>query len=127
MPELLTATDLEQWSEHNDSREHLPTLVRRLILATAAPDSLRMPAAEGVGLPGLDGKVICPAGAPPFVPAGTSVWEMGTGNDPRAKAQSDYRTRLANFAREQRTTCVFVFVTSRRWPAAQGWIDRRAN
>ncbi len=49
MTELLTATDLEQWSERNDSREHLPTLVRRLILAVAAPETLRMPADEAVG------------------------------------------------------------------------------
>ncbi len=56
MTELLTATNLEQWSERNDSREHLPTLVRRLILAVAAPETLRMPAAGGVGLPGLDGR-----------------------------------------------------------------------
>ncbi len=127
MSELLTATDLEQWSERNDSREHLPTLVRRLILATAAPDSLRMPAAEGVGLPGLDGEVTCPAGAPPFVPAGTSVWEMGTGNDPQSKAQSDYRKRLDEFTPEQRAGLEFVFVTSRRWPDSQAWIARRGN
>jgi len=125
MTELVTATDLEQWSERNDSREHLPTLVRRLILAVAAPDTLRMPAAEGVGLPGLDGEVTSPSGAPPFLPPNRSVWELGTGRDPEDKAQRDYRKRLATSTREQRGGVVFVFVTSRRWPGSQDWVDRR--
>ncbi|WP_157743029.1 hypothetical protein [Micromonospora coriariae] len=88
MTELLTATDLEQWSERNDSREHLPTLVRRLILAVAAPETLRMPAAEAVGLPGLDCEVTSPSGAPPFLLAGRSVWELGTGRDPRTRCNA---------------------------------------
>jgi hypothetical protein len=125
MTELLTATDLEQWSERNDSREHLPTLVRRLILAVAAPDTLRMPAAEGVGLPGLDGEVTSAAGASPFLPPGRSIWELGTGRDPEDKAQRDYRKRVDGSTRDERAGVVFVFVTSRRWPDSQDWIDRR--
>jgi hypothetical protein len=125
MTELLTGTDLEQWSERNDSREHLPTLVRRLILAVAAPETLRMPAAEGVGLPGLDGEVTSPSGAPPFLPPGRSVWEMGTNRDPQDKAQRDYRKRVNGSTRDERAGVVFVFVTSRRWPDSQDWVDRR--
>ncbi|MEU1238633.1 hypothetical protein ABZ399_31180 [Micromonospora aurantiaca] len=127
MTELLTATDLEQWSERNDSREHLPTLVRRLILAVAAPETLRMPAAEAVGLPGLDGEVTSPSGAPPFLPFGRSVWELGTGRDPEDKAQRDYRKRVDGSTRDERAGVVFVFVTSRRWPGAQRWVDRRTE
>lgn len=127
MTELLTATDLEQWSERNDSREHLPTLVRRLILAVAAPETLRMPAAEAVGLPGLDGEVTSPSGAPPFLPPGRSVWELGTGRDPQDKAQRDYRKRVDGSTRDERAGVVFVFVTSRRWPDSQNWVDRRTE
>ncbi|TDC41536.1 hypothetical protein [Micromonospora sp. KC213] len=127
MTELLTATDLEQWSERNDSREHLPTLVRRLILAVTAPETLRMPAAEAVGLPGLDGEVTSPPGAPPFVPPGRSVWELGTGRDPQDKAQRDYRKRVDGSTRDERAGVVFVFVTSRRWPDSQDWVDRRTE
>lgn len=125
MTELLTATDLEQWSERNDARGHLPTLVRRLILATAAPDTLRMPAAEGVGLPGLDGMVTSASGVPPFLPPGRSVWELGTSREPQDKAQRDYRTRVGGSSRSQRSGVLFVFVTSRRWPSSKEWIDRR--
>ncbi|GAB3973343.1 hypothetical protein V1634_35250 [Plantactinospora veratri] len=127
MTELLTATDLEQWSERNDSREHLPTLVRRLILAVAAPETLRMPAAEAVGLPGLDGEVTSPSGVPPFLPAGRSVWELGTGREPQNKAQRDYRKRVDGSSRNERAGVVFVFVTSRRWPGSQEWVDRRTE
>ncbi len=127
MTELLTATDLEQWSERNDSREHLPTLVRRLILAVAAPATLRMPAAEAVGLPGLDGEVTSSSGAPPFLPPGRSVWELGTGREPQDKAQRDYRKRVDGSTRDERAGIVFVFVTSRRWPGSQDWVDRRTE
>ncbi|HEX8347290.1 MAG TPA: hypothetical protein VF657_21510 [Actinoplanes sp.] len=127
MTELLTATDLERWSERNDSREHLPTLVRRLILAVAAPETLRMPAAEGVGLSGLDGEVTSPSGAPPFLPPGRSVWELGTGRDPQDKAQRDYRKRVDGSTWDERAGVVFVFVTSRRWPGSQDWVDRRTQ
>ncbi|MEU7923467.1 hypothetical protein [Micromonospora zamorensis] len=127
MPDLLTATDLEQWSERNDSREHLPTLVRRLILAVAAPETLRMPAAEAIGLPGLDGEVTSPSGAPPFLPPGRSVWELGTGRDPEDKAQRDYRKRVNGSIRDERAGVVFVFVTSRRWPGSQDWVVRRTE
>jgi hypothetical protein len=39
----LTSTDLDDWSRRRDSQGHLPTLVRRLIMATVKPDRLRYP------------------------------------------------------------------------------------
>ena len=78
MVELLTATDLDDWSGRRDAEAHLPTLVRRLIMATAAPSSLRIAAAEGIRSPGFDGVLDVPGGAPPYVPAGRSVWETSS-------------------------------------------------
>ena len=87
----ITSTDLDEWSRRKDSEAHLPTLVRRLIMATVRPDWIRMPAAEGVALAGLDGVVSVSGGAPPYVPAGDSVWELGTNEAKRKKAVEDYR------------------------------------
>ncbi|GIG75853.1 hypothetical protein Pfl04_42570 [Planosporangium flavigriseum] len=72
----LTATDLDEWSRRRDSQGHLPTLVRRLIMVSVRPDRIRVPAAEGIALPGLDGVLTVAGGAAPYVPAGDSAWEV---------------------------------------------------
>lgn len=82
MTDVLTATDLRVWSECNDSRGHLPTLVRRLIVVVATPETLCMPAAEGVGLASVDGEVKSPSGRGVVLPPEGSVWELGAGRDP---------------------------------------------
>ena len=95
-------------------------------MASAAPDSIRMPAAEGVGARGLDGMVEVSGGAPPYLPAGRSVWEIGTGSDPAAKAESDYLKRTAQLSDEARAATTFVFVTSRNWSGAAAWAAGKA-
>ena len=50
------------------------------------------------------------------VPQGTSRWEIGAGQDPRRKAQSDYRKRTANPLGANPATTTFVFLTPRSWP-----------
>lgn len=119
----LTSTDLDEWSRKRDSEAHLPTLVRKLVMATVRPDWIRMPAAEGVALPGLDGIVNVSGGAPPYVPAGDSAWECGTDRGVRAKAIKDYAKRTAETTPEVRARTTFVFVTSRRWGAGKKWSD----
>jgi hypothetical protein len=89
----LTSTELDDWSRRRDSEAHLPTLVRKLLMATVRPDWIRMPAAEGVALSGLDGVVKVSGGAPPYVPAGDSAWECGTNAGKRSKATKDYEKR----------------------------------
>lgn len=117
----LTSTDIDDWSRKRDSEAHLPTLVRKLVMATVRPDWIRMPAAEGVALPGLDGIINVSGGAPPYVPAGDSAWECGTDRGVRAKAIDDYDKRTAETTPEERARTTFVFVTSRRWGAGKKW------
>ncbi|PBC45339.1 hypothetical protein [Rhodococcus sp. ACPA1] len=121
MGEHLTSTDLDDWSRRRDSEAHLPTLVRRLIMATVRPDRIRIPAAESVALPGLDGTVKVPGGAKPFVPAGDSVWEFGTDYARKRKATEDYEKRTEEMSAAERASTTFVFVTSRRWGAGDKW------
>jgi hypothetical protein len=51
-PELVTALDLDQWSESLAAKSTLPVLVRRLILATAHVTEISMRGREGVTAPG---------------------------------------------------------------------------
>ena len=125
MTDEITSTDLEDWSRRNDAQHHLPTLIRRLIMATTSPGSIVIPAAEAVRLPGFDGVVEHAAGMPPFIPAGRSVWEMGTSQDPGDKAQRDYRVRTDGTSEAERARTTYVAVTSRLWKEGQDWVERK--
>jgi hypothetical protein len=61
----------------------------------------------------------------PHVPLGTSGWELGTSNDPRGKAQSDFRTRTKDPLGLDPKTTTFVAVTSRLWRDRDAWLKLR--
>jgi len=103
----------------------LPQLVRRLVLATTRDVVLaHFRSGEGVLYSGWDGLVESAAGSP-FVPAGTSVWEMGTNHNPRDKAEDDYRKRTADPLGLNTADTTFVFVTPRRWPNKADWVAEK--
>lgn len=111
-PELVTAQDLDQWSDTLAAQTTLPILVRRLILATASVTEISMRAREGALVPGWDGIARCDT-ADPHVPLGNSGWELGTSKEPRDKAQSDIRSRTKDPLGLDPKTTTFVAVTSR--------------
>lgn len=121
----VTSTDLDDWSRRKDSEAHLPTLVRRLIMASSRPDYIRMPAAEGVALSGLDGVVHVKDGAAPYVPAGDSIWELGTNAERLSKANEDYEKRTNQTPSTVRATTTYVCVLSRRWGSGEDWVKNR--
>lgn len=128
MPSV-TAQDLQDWSPRLDARAHLPTLIRRLIFASVRPDQIVVPDAEGTGFPGLDGLLFSAAGAPPYVPAGRSAWELKTSADPQTELGKDYRKRTKQLAAAERATTTIVLVTTRIWDrsSVNKWIARRAK
>ena len=83
---LIDATGLASWADRRDAQAFLPSVVRRLIVATAQVTQLSFRSGEGVQLSGWDGTVGADEGNA-FVPMGVSVWEMGTSQNPRRKAQ----------------------------------------
>ena len=124
-PTLVDATDLEQWADRLEAQGLFPQLVRRLILATGQQlRKVSFRSGEGTRHRGWDGVVKAGKGTP-FVPAGVSGWELGTGKDVRRKAQEDYqkRTRNPGVLKPKQTT--FVFVTPRRWRDKQEWAQER--
>src|SRR6266508_2909747 len=92
----ITALDLERWAASISSRQDLAELLGSLIRARAKGiAAYRFPSGDFAQLPGYDGLLEAEA-APPWVPQGVSVWELGTGEDPEEKATGDYENRTKN-------------------------------
>ncbi len=128
MNNLVSATHLVQWADRRNSQELLPALIRSLILASvdrSLIQHIEMPTGDSVYRPGVDGLLRVTSGNA-FVPQGQSVWEIGTGSDPRDKANRDYLKRVANSEMSKQTT--FVFVTPRRWLGKNIWaVEKKAE
>ena len=124
---LIRADDIDRWASRITSAPEFPRLVRRLVYSTGR--SLRkvdFPADESIRLAGWDGKVLADE-ATPFVPAGFSAWELGTSQDPRGKANDDYKKRTDNPVGVDPKQATFIFVTPRRWPAREAWVAERRD
>lgn len=119
----LTGTDLNQWSARRSAQGELPSLVRQLIMAAVQPARIVFPADEGIARPGLDGVLTVTGDVGPYVPNGESMWEASTNGNPKAKATDDYNKRTRQTPAAVRAKTTFVFVTSRSWPDAAGWIE----
>lgn len=120
-PHLADRADILRWADRIESRSEFPRLVRDLVKRTNDQVvELRMRAAEGTGLPGFDGFSKA-AKATPFVPSGDAVWELGTGSDPKAKAEEDYKKRTEKPKPHDPSETTFVFVTPREWRDKDDW------
>ncbi len=120
-PELVSASDLDQFASLIESRQLLPRLVRRLIASTGS-SRVSIRAGEGIAFPGLDGIVTVGEGSP-VLPAGEYIIEMGNASDPRRKAQDDYQKRTDQLTGP--SAAAFVAITMGRWPAKKGRDDKR--
>lgn len=122
---LISATDLDTWAGGRAAEGQLPRLVRRLVHATGKKvRRLEFRADEGVRLAGWDGFVIADEDDT-FVPAGTSVWELGTSQKPKGKADAEYEKRSRNPGAVDPAHSTFVFVTPRRWRGRDAWVRAR--
>ena len=122
-PELVDAGDLTRWADKEEAQYEFPRLVRRLLTGTPGIAFLSVRAGAGVYHRGWDGLVESEADAP-YVPAGLSVWEMGTGQDPGGKARDDCGNRIKNPCGVDPAEAAFVFATPRRWPGKDEWVRR---
>jgi hypothetical protein len=125
VPHLADAADIIHWSDRREAEAELPRLVRRLIQENNDQVvELEIRSGEGTRIAGYDGTVR--ASHPTwFVPEGLSYWEMGSGADPQAKANSDYRKRTDELGDGVQSDATFVFVTSRRWSGKRQWQEQK--
>jgi len=93
VPPLARLEDICSFGRTVAARSILPLLIRRIILqSNQSITFIKMPGEEDTDLGGYDGEVRAGQGNA-FVPAGHSVWEFGTSNDIKTKANSDYDKR----------------------------------
>lgn len=110
----ITENQLDEFArtKSNEAQGVIVELVFRLVAASIAkPKERRFPLGDSVNQPGPDGMLDTDIGYLPFVPEGTSYWEIGTGGDARGKANSDYKDLTASTPPAIRSRSTFVFVT----------------
>ena len=121
----ITAARIQDWASDIAARQNLPALVRRLIHSTGPELSfVDFPAFDNAERKGWDGKVEAKAPTP-WIPDGTSGWELGCTQRPRNKAEQDYRNRVKKIPLRVRRGMTFVFVTPRNWSGKGKWVAEK--
>lgn len=119
--ELVTEFELDDYNWQSGSLL-LPELAVRLISRTPGLKSFLMRTGLGIAEPSFDGRVeVTPSSDTWPVPGGYSVWELGAGDHPVAKAMSDYKKRTDNPEDIDPTTSTFVFMTNKRCLELEDW------
>ena len=115
----ISALELGQWADRVPARVAFPELIRDLIIASAGDISeIRFPSGDKGQVRGFDGWLEA-AGAPPYVPAGLSIWEFGVSANPGTKFAKDYDTRVRDIDAVKRKDITFVFASPRTWDSPQ--------
>lgn len=131
---IITEKHLDEYVRSNarNAEVVIPELIYRLVAASiAAPQERRFPMGDAINQTGFDGILECDRGHEPFVPAGRSFWEIGTGNTAAKKATTDYSDSLTKAGAEVRLSSAFIFITplsgSRGWSqgAQTRWLNKR--
>jgi addiction module HigA family antidote len=123
----ITATQITAWADKHDARAEIAVLLRKLILSTGTNVSkIDFPAHDNAERHGWDGQLETDT-ATPWIPVGSSGWEFGCNQDPKAKAEKDYKARVAGLPSAERKNMTFVFVTPRNWPGKNGWVKEKVD
>lgn len=127
----ITATNLEDWGRTNSAEPELPELVADLISATATDiRSIRFPGGDKGRTRGLDG-ILESDGDALFVPAGKSIWEIGTEIDYKGKALGDFLKRSGEISPADQEEITLVLVTPFTWDSTkkewklENWVEAR--
>ncbi len=124
-PELVDATQLEQWAATREAQGAFPELVRRLLAATPGITNISVRSGDGVSISGWDGRAESEGTS--YLPAGNLWFEFGVGARPKAKADEDYEKRQGDPGLAKPSDAIFVFVTPRRWTGGAAWAATRGS
>ena len=121
---IVTANDLDRYSDTRDSEAVIPELIYLLVKQSVPPPYVcRIPYGDAVNQPGWDGIVEIEESFLEFVPKRKSYWEIGTGRNPQNKATKVFREKDSEAITEvERSQASFVFVTPRS--SAVRWMER---
>ncbi|CAB3791983.1 hypothetical protein LMG28688_03426 [Paraburkholderia caffeinitolerans] len=122
----IKANDIENWALHNiAARSRFAVFLRTLVHSTGSGlTEVDFPGNDDSQRAGWDGRIVANEGTP-WVPAGYSGWEFGTNEDPKAKADKDYKKCVAATDANDRASMEFVFVTPRRWAGKNAWVAEK--
>ncbi len=120
----IDSTNLNQWADSREAQALLPQLIRRLILAFHAPQSLTLPSGDAVWLPGYDG-ILETTESSLYVPAGKSVWECGCDSNPKSKANKDYAKRSKEPLDMIPSKTKYIFITPRIFKNKEEWVEEK--
>lgn len=123
----IKARDIMNWADSNLARQELPVLLRFLVHSTGRQLlKVDFPGNDNAQQPGADGLVEAGEGSP-WVPKGSSWWEMGTNKTPRTKAKSDFEKRTNELTEHEQSELTYVFVTPRSWANKKNQIEEWKN
>jgi hypothetical protein len=119
----IKANDVERWGSHNiRARSRFAVFLRTLVHSTGRGlTKVDFPGNDDAERAGWDGFVEASEGTP-WVPVGRSGWEFGTNEDPKRKADKDFKKSVQAVGKKERAKTTFVFVTPRRWSRKDAWV-----
>lgn len=119
------AKDIVSWGETISARTRLPVLLRTLVHSTGKGlQKVNFPGNDDGERRGSDGFIVA-EGCTPWIPAGTSTWELGTKKDFKTKAEKDFQKSINAFRHKRLENVTFVFVTTRRWLGKDDWAEEK--
>jgi addiction module HigA family antidote len=123
----IKAARIEQWASTGLApRQRLSVFLRTLVNSTGVGLSQsNFPGNDSSELHGWDGETQAQT-ATPWIPAGHAVWEFGTNEVVKAKADQDFKKSVEAIAdNKQRREITFIFVTPRIWPGKTAWLKEQ--
>lgn len=124
---FITTNDLEDWANRVDCKYNLPHLIRKLILATLDLKEIKdiqFSYGEDVQTGGYDGELETTS-EKIFIPLGESVWEFGTTNNKKGKADQDYEKRKQNPLGKNPSDVIYVNVNCKKYRDKKKWIGEK--
>ena len=124
---LITSTDLKHWAATIESKNLLPLLIRKLILAGVDLQHLKkieFPFGDDVNTGGYDGDLESEEGNL-YIPSGNSVWEFGVTERKKEKANKDYDSRKKNPLGKIPSETTYISVTLKKYTKKTEWADKK--
>ncbi len=126
--QIINTVDLNHYATGRESQAVIPELIYLLVRQSISnPSTCRIPYGEAINKPEWDGIVETDKGFREFVPDGRSYWEIGTGNNPKAKFAEDFNKRTKQVAETDKANASIILVTPRSFPKQTEWIDKRKD
>lgn len=125
-PLLVTAEQINAWSERIESSSLLPELVQRMLIETDVSIKTTFRTNSGTRYAGWDGRSVSNRRNGP-VPKGHACWEVSVNKSSTRKANSDYEARTAAIHASERKKAHFIFVTTRMWSTRDDWADNKRS